>query len=95
MPVALIKVKFCKVVEPTTRRSPEELMVVVAVWPTLKVLALKTEAKRLVEVALVEVERVMESKMWAPVQVSAADWSMENWPDEYDRPVPLEKRVRT
>ena len=31
--VASFPVKFCKVVEPTTRRSPEELMVEVAVPP--------------------------------------------------------------
>ena len=35
VPVALVKVKFCKVVEPTTRRSPEVLMVVVAEPPIL------------------------------------------------------------
>ena len=51
--VALAEVKFCRVVEPMTRRSPEELMVVVAVLPTLKVLALKKEVKKSVVVAAV------------------------------------------
>lgn len=49
--VELRAVKFWRVVEPITKRSPEELMVVVAVWPTRRVLALRNEAKRLVEVA--------------------------------------------
>ncbi len=35
VPVALIKVRFCKVVEPTTNRSPDELMVEVAEPPIL------------------------------------------------------------
>jgi len=35
VPVALTKVKFCKVEEPMTRRSPDELMVVVAEPPIL------------------------------------------------------------
>ena len=44
-------------------RLPARSMVAVAVCPTLKVLELKTDAKKLVEVAWVEVLRVMESKM--------------------------------
>ncbi len=48
-------VKFCSVVEPETSRSPEELIDVVAVCPTLKLLAVKIEAKRLVEVELVNI----------------------------------------
>src|SRR3990167_4332550 len=55
VPVALTKVKFCKVVEPTTRRSPEVLMVVVAEPPILKELPVKRLAKELVEVAEVVV----------------------------------------
>lgn len=69
VPVALLKVKFCKVVEPTTRRSPVELMVEVAVPPTLRELAVRIPAKRLVVVAWVVVDLVMLLKMWAPVQV--------------------------
>ena len=72
--VALVEVdcravKFCKVVEPTTKRSPEVLMVEVAEPPILKELPVSCPPKRLVEVAAVVVERVMLSKMWAPVQV--------------------------
>lgn len=67
--VELIAVKLWRVVEPTTRRSPVELMVVVAVCPTLKVLAERIPPKRLVEVAWVVVLLVMLSKMWAPVHV--------------------------
>jgi hypothetical protein len=63
VPVAFTKVKFCKVVEPTTNKSPEELMVLVAEPPTLKVLAVKRLEKRLVVVALVVVERVMLLKI--------------------------------
>ena len=55
MPVAVEKVKFCRVVEPETRRSPAVLMVVVAVPPILKVLAVKNLVKKLVVVALVSV----------------------------------------
>lgn len=69
VPVAFLKVKFWRVVEPTTRRSPVELIVEVAVPPILNSLPVKRLAKELVEVALVEVLRVMESKIWAPVQV--------------------------
>ena len=56
VPVAFAKVKFCKVEEPMTRRSPDELMVVVAVPPILKELPVNKLAKELVEVALVVVE---------------------------------------
>lgn len=63
-------------VEPTTKRSPEELMVVEAEPPILKELALSTEAKRLVDVAAVVVERVISLKMCVPVQVGENDWSM-------------------
>ena len=69
VPVAFLKVKFWRVVEPITRRSPEELMVVVAVPPMFRELAKMELEKRLVEVAWVVVERVMLLKMWAPVQV--------------------------
>ena len=51
VPVALTKVKFCKVEEPMTRRSPEVLMVVVAEPPILKELPVKRLAKELVEAA--------------------------------------------
>lgn len=67
--VELTAVKFCKVVEPTTVSAPSVPMVVVAVVPILRVLAVRVAVKRLVEVALVEVERVMLLKMCAPVQV--------------------------
>ena len=60
-------------VEPTTSRSPDELMVEVAVWPTRKVLAFKAEEKREVVVAWVEVLLVMLLKMCAPVQVGEKD----------------------
>ena len=48
-------VKFCKVVEPTTSKSPEVLMVEVAEPPILKELPVKRLAKELVEVAEVVV----------------------------------------
>jgi hypothetical protein len=67
--VELTAVKFCKVVEPTTNRSPEELMVEVAVPPILNWLPVICPPKRLVEVALVEVDLVMLLKMCAPVHV--------------------------
>ena len=54
--VALVPENFCKVVEPITSKSPEVLMVEVAKPPIAKELPEKTEAKRLVVVALVEVE---------------------------------------
>jgi hypothetical protein len=61
--VEFTAVKFWRVVEPTTRRSPDELMVVVAVCPILKELAVKALAKSEVVVAEVVVERVMLLKM--------------------------------
>ena len=88
VPVALVKVKFCKVVEPTTRRSPEVLMVVVAEPPMESELPVKRLAKREVEVAEVVVERVMLSKMWAPVQVGVKAWFTVRSPEERARPVP-------
>ena len=80
VPVALVKVKFCKVVEPTTRRSPEVLMVVVAEPPILKEFAVKRLAKELVEVAEVvvlwfamkppvKVEEAVERKPWRKPKV--------------------------
>ena len=59
--VALVEVefeavKFCKVEEPLTGRSPDELMVVVAEPPILKELPVKRLAKELVEVAEVVVD---------------------------------------
>jgi len=54
-------VKFWRVVEPMTRRSPEELMVVVAVPPILKELPVKMLEKRLVEVALVAMRLVSQA----------------------------------
>lgn len=73
--VELTAVKFCRVVEPETRRSPLELMVVVAVPPIRSWLPVICPPKREVEVALVVVERVMLLKMWAPVQVGEKVWS--------------------
>ena len=69
VPVALTKVKFCKVVEPTTRRSPEELMVLVAEPPILSWLAVSCPEKREVEVALVVVDWFA---MKPPVKVEEA-----------------------
>ena len=74
VPVAFLKVKFWRVVEPETKRSPEELIEVVAVPPTLKVLAVKTELKRLVEVPEVpeKVERVVRPVTFnVPVKLAA------------------------
>ena len=91
--VALVEVefeavKFCKVEEPMTRRSPDELMVVVAVPPMEREFAVRRLAKKLVEVALVVVERVMLLKTWAPVQVKPSDWSTEKAPEEMAIPLP-------
>ena len=55
VPVALTKVKFWRVVEPTTNKSPEVLMVVVAEPPILKELPVNKLANELVEVAEVVV----------------------------------------
>ena len=68
-PVALTKVKFWRVVEPTTRRSPDEFMVVVAVPPILSWLPLRALAKKLVDVALVVVPALA---MNPPVNVDDA-----------------------
>jgi len=57
------------VVEPTTRRSPDELMVVVEEPPIERELPVMISEKSEVEVAEVVVLLVMLSKMWAPVQV--------------------------
>ncbi len=67
--VELTAVKFWRVVEPDTRRSPEELMEVVAVRPTRREPAERMVLQRLVEVAAVEVLLVMLLKMCAPVHV--------------------------
>ena len=72
--VALVEVefeavKFWRVVEPMTRRSPEVLMVVVAVPPILKEFAVKRLAKELVEVAEVV---VLWLAMKPPVKVEEA-----------------------
>ena len=88
VPVALTKVKFCRVVEPTTRRSPVELIVVVAVPPMESELPWMRLAKREVEVACVVVERVMSLKMCVPVQVKLSDSSTENAPEEMFIPLP-------
>ena len=69
VPVAFTKVKFCKVEEPMTRRSPDELMVVVAEPPILKESPVKRLAKELVEVAEVV---VLWFAMKPPVKVEEA-----------------------
>ena len=61
--------KFWRVVEPDTRRSPEELMEVVAVRPTRRDPAERIVLQRLVDVAAVDVLLVMLLKMCAPVQL--------------------------
>ena len=61
--VEFMAVKFWRVVEPITNRSPEELMVVLAVPPTLSSLPARMPEKKLVEVAAVVVDRVMLLKM--------------------------------
>lgn len=58
---AIAEVALWRVEEPAIKRSPVELIVVVADCPTLKVLAVKTSENKLVEVALVVVERVIVS----------------------------------
>jgi len=63
-------VKFCKVVLPITKRSPEELMVEVAEPPMFKVLPVKLDEKRLVEVAEVVVE--LPAMFKSPVKVEEA-----------------------
>lgn len=74
--VEFVAVNFCKVVEPTTNKSPVELKVEVAVWPNEATLAVNFWKYPVVEVASVVVERVMVLKMCAPVQVGVKDWSM-------------------
>jgi hypothetical protein len=71
--VELTRVTFCKVVEPTTNRSPEELMVEVAVPPILRVLPVICPPKNEVDVAWVVVLLVMLLKMCAPVHVGEND----------------------
>ena len=67
--VELTAVKFWRVVEPTTRRSPDELMVVVAVPPILNWLPVKVEEKSEVVVASVVVDRFARKP---PVKVEEA-----------------------
>ena len=78
--VELIEVKFCRVVEPETKRSPEELMVVVAVPPILRELPVICPPKKEVEVASVvvdllarkppvKVEEAVEMKPWKKPRV--------------------------
>ena len=86
--VELIAVKFCKVVEPITRRSPDELMVVVAEPPILNWLAVICPLYRLVEVADVVVEREMSLKTLVPVQVKLSVSSIEKEPEEMLTPLP-------
>ena len=88
--MAFTKVKFCRVVEPTTKRSPVELMVEVAEPPMRSWLPVICPPKSEVEVAWVVVERVMLLKMWAPVQVKESDSSMEKAPEEIEMPLPPE-----
>ena len=77
VPVALTKVKFWRVVEPETKRSPEVLMVEVAVWPILNSLAESLAPKRLVEVpeVPVKVEREVSplSTESVPVKLAALE----------------------
>jgi hypothetical protein len=61
--VELVAVNLWRVVEPTTKRSPEELMVEVAEPPIEREFPEKIEEKKLVEVAAVVVERVMLLKI--------------------------------
>ena len=86
--VEWVAVNLWRVEEPMTRRSPDELMVVVAVPPMEREFAVRRLAKKLVEVALVVVERVMLLKTWAPVQVKPSDWSTEKAPEEMAIPLP-------
>jgi len=86
--VALVKVTRWRVVEPITKRSPEELMVEVAVPPILNSLPVKSEEKSAVEVAAVVVERVMELKMFVPVQVKESVASRVKAPEAMLTPLP-------
>ena len=58
--VLWVAVNLWRVVEPTTNKSPDELIVEVAEPPMLKLLPVKRFEKKLVEVAEVVVERVRE-----------------------------------
>ena len=71
--VEWVAVNLWRVVEPTTSRSPDELMVEVALPPMRNELAWRRLEKKLVEVALVVVDLVISLKMWAPVQVGVKD----------------------
>ena len=73
VPVAFTKVKFWRVVEPTTNRSPEELMVEVDERTMESELTVKRLEKKLVEVAAVVVLLVILLKICAPVQVGEKD----------------------
>ena len=55
--------------------------------PPKKLVEEAVVAKKLVEVAEVEVERVMLLKMWAPVQVGLKAWSTVTVFTERERPV--------
>lgn len=66
---------------------PPLSMVEVADWPTLRVLPVICPPKREVEVAWVVVERVMLSKMLAPVQVYEPVKSVWRSSPEHVRPV--------
>ena len=74
VPVALVKVKFWRVVEPETRRSPDVLMEVVAEPPTLNSLALNLPPKKAVEVPAVpvNVEREVRPERTERVPVKLA-----------------------
>ena len=84
VPVALMKVNLCSVVEPDTSRSPEELIVVVAVEPILSSEPVRLLAKRLVEVPEVprKVERVVRplETVRVPVKLARAEivWPLIN-----------------
>lgn len=67
--VELVAVNLWRVVEPETRRSPLELMVVVAVPPIRSWLPVKIEEKKFVVVASVVVERLAKKP---PVKVELA-----------------------
>jgi len=63
VPVAVVKVKDWRVEEPVTKRSPDELMLVVAEPPMFRELAKRELEKKAVEVAEVVVDLVMELKI--------------------------------
>ena len=74
VPVPLVKVKFCKVLEPETKRSPEVLILVVALPPILSSLPESLAPKRLVEVpdVPVKVEREVSPLSTESVPVKEA-----------------------